>query len=367
MAFLITSLGTIIVATFGWLAVEHKLRERRAVFGGSRAIEVAVFLGVFGVVVPAVFYLGLPERLAGMLEYLARSRVEPPEAKIAASATGTVEERPGETRYLVRLKSDEERRDGRTSPRRQALAVWKEEPAGFRGGREELVRHSVSLRRGQRSDLLRYQPPPWRPGEKDGFRRRWELRTKSRTPFHSYVNQEGTPTRAVGRSGEGRDPPEALEIEILLSDAAEDSPVEVEFVYWRERRAAAGALADSPVDAEAEPSQPADVKASPAPVVTPPPPAVVKTDAVVVTITPVTTKIIPYRHDRVVMKIGEFADAQRMQVSWGGRVWDDVVPEFLDGQWSAVLLFDTADNPRHQPLLVRVKSGADVPVTLVKD
>lgn len=112
--------------------------------------------------------------------------------------------------------------------------------------------------------------------------------------------------------------------------------------------------------------QPVVVAPQPVPAVVQPPVPV--TDQVLATVSPVPTKIIPQQHDRVILKAGgRYEDAVRLQVSWGGRVWDDVQPEFVEGQWGGILLFDHGKNPRNQPLLVRIKSGDPIPVSLVKN
>ncbi|MDO8559460.1 MAG: hypothetical protein Q7S23_00275 [bacterium] len=122
-------------------------------------------------------------------------------------------------------------------------------------------------------------------------------------------------------------------------------------------------MAPNPAPRRKRPAVPA---AEPVVVITPTLLLQATIDSVLATAQPVPTKIIPQQHDRVIMKIGGYDDARRIQFSWGGRVWDDVQPEFVDGQWGAIILFDLGQNLRNQPLLVRVKTGNPVPVTVVK-
>lgn len=239
MAFFITSLGTVAVAVGGWLLLRKALQQGYGSYEPSRRIlDVVTFVVVFAVLVPVVFYLGIPQRLAGLLEYLARSREESPEAKIAASPTGTVQVQAGQTRYLIRLQGQDSSR--KVSRRREGprlpLAPWREEEAGFRDEHEEFARYTVILKRGQRSEPLRYQAPAWRRGESKDYERRWELRTLDRTAFHSYVNEEQSPTRATARSGQGKEPPEELDVEVLLADTVAEMQATVEFSYFRKQK-----------------------------------------------------------------------------------------------------------------------------------
>lgn len=269
MAFLITSIGTIVVATLGWLAVQHRLRERRAVSGGSRAIEVAVFLGVFGVLVPVVFYLGLPQRLAGLLEYLARPRVEPPDAKIAASPTGTVEERHGQSRYVVRLpeRVREETRE-RAAVRKGEKKPPELTPAGLgtsgavpaaaalppatwsantstdtyelNGKRQVIALSSVILKPGQKSAALKYRGPAWEENEQVRFTRGWCLRSFKEARFTSVLDGKSvtSQTSAYRAFPEPPGPPGApMNDYAIVVEAPVDTAlpeVAVEFVYYRE-------------------------------------------------------------------------------------------------------------------------------------
>lgn len=122
----------------------------------------------------------------------------------------------------------------------------------------------------------------------------------------------------------------------------------------------------------AEPMPPSKPVAAVPPVVpvvaAPPAKSSVTVDQVVVADLEVSSQIIPYYLDTVIVRTdsGKKEDVARLSISWGGREWTAVTPQLYQGQWVGVLDFLQSTNPLDRPLMLKTTSGTPLNVNLEK-
>ena len=80
------------------------------------------------------------------------------------------------------------------------------------------------------------------------------------------------------------------------------------------------------------------------------------------------SQIIPYYLDTIVVRTDSDTkeDVARISVSWGGRQWIAVTPQFWGGHWIGILDFVQGTNPLNMPLVLQVTSGTPQTVNLEK-